>query len=97
MKPTINTSPLTWSCTTAGISPSSFEKSIASFQIPYNKKPRLVFRRGCVGRENRCVRSVHSRAQSCQSTVMVVVVMRVVENCDHEPDSVLQKASKHKF
>src|SRR5262245_57711503 len=28
MKPTMSTSPLTWSCTTAGIKPSSFEKSI---------------------------------------------------------------------
>jgi hypothetical protein len=58
---------------------------------PYNKKPRLVFRRGCGGRENRCRGSVHSRAQSCRATVMVVEVMRVVENCDHELHSVLQK------
>src|SRR5436853_686468 len=28
MKPTISTSPLTWSCTTAGINPSNFEKSM---------------------------------------------------------------------
>src|SRR5262245_22994806 len=28
MKPTISTSPLAWSCTTAGIKPSSLEKSI---------------------------------------------------------------------
>src|ERR1044071_6385506 len=40
MKPTIRTSPLTWSWTTAGMSPSSFEKSIAfrvqssGFQVP---------------------------------------------------------------
>jgi len=39
------------------------------------------------------MRSVHSRAQSCRATVMVVV-MRVVENCDHEPHSVLQKGVK---
>src|SRR5207253_3522578 len=42
MKPTINTSPLTWSCTTAGINPSSFVKSISL----YNKKPRHSYRRG---------------------------------------------------
>src|ERR1041385_3258670 len=29
MKPTISTSPLMWSCTTAGINPSSFVKSIS--------------------------------------------------------------------
>src|SRR5678815_4619458 len=29
MKPTMSTSPLAWSCTTAGIRPSNFEKSIA--------------------------------------------------------------------
>jgi hypothetical protein len=43
MKPTISTSLLAWSCTTAGISPSSFEKSImlrSAFRVPYNKKPR---------------------------------------------------------
>jgi len=41
------------------------------------------------------VSSVHSRAQSCRATVMVVVkMMRVVENCDHEFHSVLQKGVK---
>src|SRR6267142_296296 len=39
MKPTISTSPLAWSCTTAGINPSSFEKSISSL---YNEKPRQL-------------------------------------------------------
>src|SRR5688572_6957128 len=37
MKPTISTSPLTWSWTTAGINPSSFEKSIvlrSTFCVP---------------------------------------------------------------
>src|ERR1051325_3720946 len=40
MKPTISTSPLTWSCTTAGISPSNLEKSIV---VPVQQKtPPLV-------------------------------------------------------
>src|SRR3954469_19360252 len=80
MKPTINTSPDTWSCTTAGISPSSFVKSI----VRTKKNPAQSCRRGC------CVTSGYrsgpspSRAQACQPAGMVaVVVMRVVEAQNH--------------
>jgi hypothetical protein len=44
-----------------------------------------------VGRDVRCSGSVRSRAQSCRATVMVVVeVMRVMKNGDHEVHSVLE-------
>jgi hypothetical protein len=39
MKPTINTSPVMWSWTTAGMSPSSFEKSMVFVQ---KKTPPIV-------------------------------------------------------
>src|SRR5215510_7215407 len=53
MKPTISTSPVVWSCTTAGMRPSSFEKSIDGSTFTSSgsefgargavqKKPRLV-------------------------------------------------------
>src|SRR5262245_30916454 len=106
MKPTINTSPLTWSCTTAGINPSSFEKSIASFQVPgsrfqvpvQKKNPALCSGGAAWVANSVVLGSVRSRAQSCRATVMVVMeVMRVVENGDHEGQSVLQNRLKAKW
>jgi hypothetical protein len=42
------------------------------------------------------MRSVH-RARNPAGPPVMVVVMRVVENCDHEPHSVLQKGVKAQF
>src|SRR4030095_3278882 len=91
MKPTISTSPDRWSCTTAGIRPSSLEKSIAvaSSRVPKfrtTKNPAYV-RRGCVSRELGMLlpgASILACAQSGRTAIVaVMVVMRVVEDGGH--------------
>jgi len=81
MNPTMSTSPLAWSCTTAGIKPSSFEKSISirggrlqpvrttknPASIPAGSALRLVIREVLVS----------LRAQSCRTTEVAVVMMDV--------------------
>jgi hypothetical protein len=90
MKPTISTSPLTWSWTTAGISPSSFEKSISH---SYNKKPRHHFRRGCIrfGWFRVLAFSPSARAVLPGGHV-AVVVMRAVEAGKHGASRLSKRA-----
>jgi hypothetical protein len=66
---------------------SAFAKAPAAVQ---QKTPPCV-PAGLRGSRNRELSSVHSRAQSCRATVMVVVVvMRVMKTGDHESPSVLE-------